>query len=223
MQPIQILPTMTAETASDMVQAILSASDQQVTEKGLADPEASAEFSMASDALNLHRMVWRCNEEWGPEAVDQAFVRHLKAEVCRRRRYDSDDFESALLATRNRVRMPFGWSAVDLALRRAARRPIRLLHPDLATSRLATQIANIARNLQIIQEGEPILLPIKQLRAVLNQRKVVVSGAVMRLLEAGVLTCTNAKYHTGKAREYRFTAREHEHYEEMHSTAPAGA
>jgi hypothetical protein len=223
MQPIQILPTVLAETPFDLVQAVLSASDQQVHDKQLADADARAEFAMAADALNLHRVVWRCTEEWGQDGVGAVFVRQLKADLCRRRRYDPDDFESALLATRARARLPFGWTAVDLALWRAGRGPIRLLHPDLATSRLATQIANIARNLQLIQEGEPILLPIEQLRAVLGQRKVVVSGAVMRLLEAGVLTCVDSKYHTGKAREYRFTGKEHEHYEEVQPAVPLDA
>ena len=44
------------------------------------------------------------------------------------------------------------------------------------------------------------------------QRKVVVSGAVLRLVEAGLLKFINEHYHTGKAREFYFSGIEHEHY-----------
>jgi hypothetical protein len=76
-------------------------------------------------------------------------------------------------------------------------------------------MANVARHLQMIQDADAILLPIEQLRELFGQRKIVISGTVMRLVEAGVLTYVDKNYHTGKAREYRFSGREHEHYEEV--------
>lgn len=166
-------------------------------------------------SLNLHRIIWRCAEEWGINAVIQSLVPSLKKELCRQRGYDPDEFESAMLATRGRARLPFGWTALDLAVFRANKKPIRLLPVELADSRLATLVANIARQLQLIQDADAILLPIEQLRELFGQRKIVISGTVMRLVEAGVLAYVDKNYHTGKAREYRFAGREHEHYEEV--------
>ena len=180
-----------------------------------ADPVAGAEFIIAADALNLHRLIWRCTEEWGVESVSKPLIQQLKTEICRHRRYDPDEFESACHATRYRARLPFGWTALDLALFRAVKRPIRLLHPDVATSTLAARFANVALQLQLIQLDKPILLPIEQLRQLFGVRKIVSSGTVTRLVEAGVLQCVNEKYHTGKAREFLFKGVEHEHYEEV--------
>jgi hypothetical protein len=75
-----------------------------------------------------------------------------------------------------------------------------------------TEIAAIALQLQRLQKEKPILLPIDQLREMFNQRKVVVSGAVLRMVEAGMLKVVDGKYHTGKAREFVFSGVEHEHY-----------
>lgn len=69
------------------------------------------------------------------------------------------------------------------------------------------------RQLQVLRAEEPILLPIDQIRNLLGQRKIVVSGAVQRLVEAGVLAYADKTYHTGKAREYRFVGVEGKHYE----------
>ena len=140
-------------------------------------------------------------------------VRQVKAEICRIRAYDPDDFESALVATKGRARLPFGWTALDLARFRARQEPIRLLDGELANSRLATEIAAIALQLQRLQKEKPILLPIDQVREMFSQRKVVVSGAVLRLVQAGILKVVDGKYHTGKAREFFFSGVEHEHYE----------
>jgi len=75
-----------------------------------------------------------------------------------------------------------------------------------------TTIANIALMLATIQDGDPILLPIDQLRGILQQRKIVISGAVQRLVEAGVLEFKDMNYRTGKAREFRFTGKASEHF-----------
>lgn len=222
MQTIQLTPEVLATTPGELVVAVVNETNRQVNEKGLADPVAVSEFVLAADALNLTRLIWRLREEWGEEAVEQPLVRQLKAETCRARGYNPDEFESAMQAVRKRARLPFGWSAVDLASVRARRNPIRLLDPELATSTLAAAVANVARHLQRIQSEKAILLPIEQLRATFGVRKIVVSGTVSRLIDAGVLRCVDESYHTGKAKEYAFTGKEHEHYEEV-AVTPAGA
>ena len=90
---------------------------------------------------------------------------------------------------------------------------VRLLQPDLAGKKLPTIVANIAYHLSLIQDKDPILLPIDQLREFLQQRKIVVSGVVQRLVEAGVLSFQDRNYRTGKAREFRFTGKSGEHFE----------
>jgi len=213
MRPIALLPDLIAQTPADLAAAALAASDRQIEVKGIEDPAGREEFGISSDALNFQRIAWRCMEEWGAAGFDAKLARHVKAELCRRRGYDPDDFESALLAVRGRARLPFGWTALDLARFRARQQPIRLLDADLAHSRLATELAGIALQLQLLQGDKPILMPVEQLRGLFNQRKVVVSGAVLRLVEARLLCCVDEKYHTGKAREFRFVGQEHEHYE----------
>ena len=212
MRQITLLPNLVAETPAEMAAAVIAASDRQVEVKGIEDPVGRDEFGISSDALNFHRVAWRCAEEWGPQGFDTLLGRQVKAELCRLRGYDPDDFESALLATKNRARLPFGWTALDLARFRARQEPIRLLDAELAHSRLATEIAGIALQLQRLQKEKPILLPIDQLREIFSQRKVVVSGAVLRLVEAGIIRFVDGKYHTGKAREFFFSGVEYEHY-----------
>ncbi|WP_435007951.1 hypothetical protein P12x_005216 [Tundrisphaera lichenicola] len=213
MRQIALLPSLIAEQPADLAAAVVAASDRQVDDKGIEDAVGRDEFGVSSDALNYHRIVWRCAEEWGEGEFDRQLAREVKGEICRRRGYDPDDFESALLATKARARLPFGWTALDLARFRARLNPIRLLDGDLAESRLATEIAAIALQLQHLQKEKAILLPIEQLREMFAQRKVVVSGAVMRLVEAGILRCVDEKYHTGKAREFMFIGEEHRHFE----------
>ncbi|MFI5458102.1 MAG: hypothetical protein ACHRXM_21925 [Isosphaerales bacterium] len=120
------------------------------------------------------------------------------------------------------MRLPFGWTALDLARFRAHKQPIRLLDAGLAHSRLATEIAGIALQLQQLQKEKPILLPIDPLREMFGQRKVVVSGVVIRLVEAGLLRFVDGKYHTGKAREFLFSGQEHQHYAAADSVVAQG-
>jgi hypothetical protein len=222
MRQITLLPNLTAATSADLAAAVIAASDRQVEVKGIKDPVGRDEFGMSSDALNFHRIAWRCAEEWGADGFDARLGRQVKAEICRLRRYEPDDFESALLTTKGRARLPFGWTALDLARFRARQEPIRLLDGELAQSRLATEIAAIAIQLQRLQKDKPIWLPIDQLREMFSQRKVVVSGAVLRLVEAGLLRFVDGKYHTGKAREYFFSGVEHEHYAPVVSPVAEG-
>jgi hypothetical protein len=126
-----------------------------------------------------------------------------------------DDLDSAIQATKGRVRLPFGWTALDLAWMLAQREPLQLLDPSLAGRRVPTAIAGIAYHLQLFQDKEPILLPIDQLRLLLKQRKIVVSGAVQRLVEAKILDYADKSYHTGKAREFRFVGMSGEQFEKL--------
>lgn len=215
MQAIDLGGGVVAATPEALASVVLAASDKQVTEKPIDDPEGRADFLISTDALNYWRMAWRCAAEWGTQGLDETVAGGMKAAICAARGYDADDFDSAIQATRGRARLPFGWTALDLAWKRAQNGPIRLLDPQLAGKRVPTAIAGIARELQALQGEEPILLPIDQLRGMLQQRKIVVSGAVQRLVEAKLLDYADKSYHTGKAREFRFVGVEGEHFERV--------
>ena len=220
-----------ALTPDDIAEVILVDSNKHVEakaaetkSKGLAsfdNSDVRFEFQLSCDALNFVRIRWRYdaeNETHEFEAVAGARVREI---ICEKRGYDLDDFDSALRAVASRARMPYGWTAIEFASRQAQKNPIRLLQPELAGMKLPTLIANIAYQLSLIQGKGAILLPIEQLRAFLHQRKIVVSGVVQRLLEAGVLGYENEYYRTGKAREFRFTGKFGEDVEiEKPSEAP---
>lgn len=105
--------------------------------------------------------------------------------------------------------------ALDLAWRLTQREPIQLLDPSLSGRRVPTVIAGIAYHLQLLQGKEPILLPIDQLRTLLKQRKIVISGAVQRLVEGKLIDYADKSYHTGKAREFRFVGVEDQQYEKL--------
>ncbi len=194
---------------------ILATSDKQVAEKAIANAEARDDFLISTDALNYYRMSWRCSVEWGMPVLDEETATAFKAAICAAREYEVDDFESAIQATRERARLPFGWTALELAWNRSQNEPIRLLDPKLAGKRVPTAIAGIARHLQALRGADPILLPIDQLRAMLEQRKIVISGGVQRLLEAKLLDYADKTYHTGKAREFRFVGIEGQHFERV--------
>jgi hypothetical protein len=215
MAPIELGSGLVATRPTDLVDVILAATEKQVVEKALADAEARVDFTISSNALNYWRIAWRCASEWGTPGLDPAIAEQVKAGICAARGYDPDDFDSALQATKGRARLPFGWTALDLAWHQARRDPIRLLDPALSGRRVPTTIAGIARQLQLLQGDEPILLPIDQIRTLLEQRKIVVSGAVQRLVEGGLLAYADKSYHTGKAREFRFMGVEGEHYEKV--------
>ena len=102
---------------------------------------------------------------------------------------------------------------MDLAQRRLAARPIRLLNPELEASRYAKSIAGLAIYLQEIQMEEPILLPVEQVREWLSAKKVVVAGTITRLVELRLLEMTKAAYNTGSAREFKFIGVEGKDYE----------
>ena len=215
MKPIDFGGGVIAASPDALASIIMVSTDKQVAEKAIEDAEGRADFLISTDALNYWRMVWRCSVEWGTAVAASDIGAAIKAALCVARGYDADDFDSAIEATKGRARLPFGWSALDLAWRLAQQEPIRLMDPGLSGKRVPTAIAGIARQLQLLQGAEPILLPIDQLRAILEQRKIVVSGAVQRLVDAKLLDYADKTYHTGKAREFRFVGIEGEHFEKV--------
>lgn len=213
MQPITLEPGTVSTTPSDLVALIVRETDRQVAEKAIEDPAGRDEFAISSDALNYRRVAWRYAEEMGTGHFPEPLARRVREELCALRGYDPFDFESAVLVVAGRARLPFGWSALEFAQRLSRRNPIRLLDPQLAGKPVPTAISNLAYYLQIIQGEKQILLPIDQLRSFLNLRKVVVSGTVYRLIESGILEAVDSSFHTGKAREFRFSGQQGEHFE----------
>jgi hypothetical protein len=213
MPPLELADGLVATGPSDLVEAVLRATDRQVFAQAIADAEGRDEFQLSSDALNFCRLAWRCAVEWDSAAFREGLAGEVKAGICKARNYEVDDFDSTVQAVKGRARVPFGWTALDLAWHLCRREPIRLLPADLAGKRVPTCIAGMAYHLQMHQEREPILLPIDQIRAILQQRKIVVSGAVQRLLEARILEYADQTYRTGKAREFRFIGEAGVHYE----------
>jgi hypothetical protein len=213
MPPINLAKDITVDSPSGLADVILSVSDAQVASKGIEDPVGRDEFDLSTVALNTNRVIWRCRIEWKDFPSLPEIIEGIKREVCARRGLELDDLDSAIEAVSNRTRLPFGMTAIDLAWRQAQLFPIRLLHPDLAGKRVPTAIANIAYYLDVQQDGKNILLPIDALRAILQQRKIVVGGAVKRLVEAGLVVCVDEKYYTGKAKEFQFIGIEGQHYE----------
>lgn len=197
-------------TTAGIAVVILTASDAQTAGKPIEDPEGAADFRLSTDALNYHRVAWRLREEWGQ--VDEADLERLKTRICQARGYEREEFDAALIATRSRPRLPYGWTAMDLAARRLHTRPIRLMNEDLDASRYAKGVIGLAIHLQELQKEEPILLPVDQVRAILAAKKVVVAGTITKLVESGMLRMTKATYNTGSAREYLFKGVEGKDY-----------
>lgn len=194
---------------AQLADALISASEQQAEAKELDDLNELDDFEMACDALNLWRMQWRLREEFG-EA--ESFVDALRQTICERRGYDHDDFGLALEATEGRARFPFGLDPLQYAYLLSQKQPIRVLRSEVQ-DHLTQQILAIAVQLQKINQPKAVLLPIEQLRAVLNRRKLVVAGAVKRLIKNNLLLEIGEKAHTGKAREFRVIAKEGTDYE----------
>jgi hypothetical protein len=221
MEPILLHPDHPPVSSSDeIVITILRATNAQIAEKNLSNEEAVADFRLSTDALNYHRIEWRIREEQGE--VQQKLLANVRAKLCRNRGYDAEEFDAALTATQERPRLPFGWTAMDLAQRRLAARPIRLLNPDLEASRYAKGIVGLALYLQEIQKDEPILLPVEQVREILAAKKVVVAGTIKKLVELGILEMTKAEYNTGSAREFLFRGVEGKDYEVERGGPKAG-
>lgn len=202
MRPIRLDPEETAETPAGLATIILKATDAQAAEKEIRAAESQADFLISTDALNFHRVEWRCREEWG--TAPQIIFERVKMAICKKRKYDEEEFEAALYATKHRPRLPYGWTAMDLAVHRLSGRPVRFFNSEIEQSRYARGILSLAVHLQEIQKEEPILLPVEQVRAILAAKKVVVAGTIMKLVEMGLLEMTKSTYNTGSAREFRF-------------------
>ena len=193
-------------TSREFASVITAATKAQITDMPISSPEVKADLQLSTDALNLHRLEWRLREEWG--SVESKLINRIKERICKKKGYESEEFEAALLATRNRPRLPYGWTALDLAVKRVETRPIQLLDEDLEASRYAKGILGLAIHLQEIQGDEPILLPVEQVREILSAKKVVVAGTITKLVDMGLLEITKPEYHTGSAREFRFRGEE---------------
>ncbi len=191
-----------ASTSGDFAKVILAATESQTSATEMTDPDALADFVLSTDALNFHRVEWRIREEIG--AVDPVLLGRVKVRICQERKYDPEEFEAALAATQSRPRLPYGWTAMDVAVRRLATKPIRLLNEDLEASRYAKGVVGLAVHLQDIQGKSPILLPVEQVREILKAKKVVIAGTIMKLVDIGLLEMTKATYNTGSAREFLF-------------------
>lgn len=210
--PFALTAEVVVSNMGDLAVEVLHESDRQVTQKGLSDRAQSDEFQMGCDALNAWRILLRLIEDRGQNSADsttQAAFRDLCRLLSEKRGYEWDDFESALNATYERTRLPWGYTSLRLAFQRAKRYPIRLLHPDLTDAPLPTLIAGIAYHLGETQrQPGPILLPVDKVRALLAQRKLVVGGAILRLIQARILEQTSQGYGRGRAREFKFRGRE---------------
>jgi hypothetical protein len=210
-KPVKLSPDRDPVTSSDgIVTVIIKATNAQTAEKTLPNEEAVADFRLSTDALNYHRVEWRLREELGDVPV--TVMQNVRTKLCNKRGYEAEEFDAALIATRERPRLPYGWTAMDLAQRRLASRPIRLLKPELEASRYAKGIIGLAIYLQEIQKEEPILLPVEQVREWLAAKKVVVAGTITKLVELGLLEMTKAEYNTGSAREFIFRGIEGKDY-----------
>jgi hypothetical protein len=211
MQPVQLNPKRPPVTNSDgIVLVLIKATNTQIKEKTLPDDEAVADFRLSTDALNYHRIEWRLREELGGDPL--SVLENVKKKLCAKRGYEREEFDAALIATKERPRLPYGWTAMDVAQRRLAAKPIRLLNAELEASRYAKGIIGLALYLQEIQKDEPILLPVEQVREWLVAKKVVVAGTITRLVQLGILEMTKPEYHTGSAREFRFRGVEGKDY-----------
>ncbi len=211
MQSVQFTPEgVPVTTFSELASVVIAATDAQIEGMRVESDEARADLRLSSDALNLHRVEWRLREEWGE--IDLTMAEKVKGRICKRRGYDAEEFEAALIATKHRPRLPYGWTALDLAVRRLESRPVRLLNADLESSRYAKGVLSLAIHLQDIQGQEPILLPVEQVREILAAKKVVVAGTITKLVEMGLLEMTKAAYNTGSAREFRFRGEEGKDY-----------
>ncbi len=125
----------------DVAEVILVESDKHVEGKvaeakskgasAFENPDVRFEFQLSCDALNFARIRWRYNVENETRNFEEVAGGRVREIICEKRGYDLDDFDSALQAVLSRVRLPFGWTAIEFAFRQAEKEPIRLLQPEL--------------------------------------------------------------------------------------------
>jgi hypothetical protein len=211
--PVIIDGAFAANTVDELTGALIAASDKQFASKIIEDDEERFDFLQACDTFNLWRMKWRLLEEFNDQQLVASIVERLRELICDRRKYDRDEFGLAAEATEERARFPFGLDPLRYAQLLARKNPIRVLKPEIQDP-VSQQILAIAVHLQVINGPfRSVLLPIEQLRAVVRCRKLVVGGAVKRLIKHNMLLEVGEKARTGKAREFKLLAREGEDYE----------
>ncbi len=209
--PVELRPGVEVRSTIDMAELILREALDQVEAKKLENDDDRGEFMLGCIALIYLRLWLRFSEDLDSENPAPEVFHELRKTICQKCRYSAEEFNLAVLAVNERVRLPYGYLPLQLAHLRAIKRPIRLLKEGLGE--VATQIASIALQLQRQQDSDPILLPVEQIRQLLGLRKLVVSGALTQLIRAGILQPTDGTWHTGKAREFRFAGKENEDFE----------
>jgi hypothetical protein len=196
-----------------MAELVLNEATYQVEAKKIDNEDDRSEFMLGCVALIYLRLWLRFSEDLDSENPVPDVFDLLRLTICKKCGYSAEEFNLAIVAVNDRVRLPYGYLPLQLAHLRSTKRPIRLLKEGLGE--LTTQIASIALQLQRQQRNEPIMLPVEKIRQLLGLRKLVVSGALTQLIEAGLLQPTDGTWHTGKAREFRFAGKENEDYEEV--------
>lgn len=210
-----------SSNTTDFAAVVIGATDGQAEEKNFTDQEVIDDFVISSDALNILRVEWRLREEWG--TVDPLVPERIRDKVCKARGYEREELDAALQAVAARPRLPYGWTALQVAAKRLETRPIVLLNSELEASRYARGVLAIAIHLQDIQKAKPILLPVEQVREILTAKKVVVAGTILNLVKLNLLEMTKAAYSTGSAREYKCLAVEGTDFQYIKSGAAAKA
>tara|TARA_R110002111_G_scaffold107056_2_gene165493 strand:+ start:75937 stop:76626 length:690 start_codon:yes stop_codon:yes gene_type:complete len=201
----------TIKTTEDLAQCIIEESQKHIERLSLTDEDKRMDFQISCDGLNLWRLLKRLKEESSSFPIEEIKKKLLEL-ICQKRNYEIDEFLSAIVATKDRPRSALGLGPLEEAFLRSQKSGFKLIVPGLIESKISNDIAAIAYELQKDLGRSNILLPIEQLRVILGRRKVVVSGTVKRLVDAGVVEMVNEKYHTKRAREFRFSGIKDTHY-----------
>lgn len=119
MRPVVLNPNCPpVSSSSEIASVIVNATNGQIAEKSLPDEEAVADLRISTDALNYHRVEWRLREELGE--VLPSLLANVRPKICENRSFEPEEFDAALVATKDRPRLPYGWTAMDLAQRKLA-------------------------------------------------------------------------------------------------------
>jgi hypothetical protein len=210
--PLTLRSDLTVSTKAEMADLIVAEARDQVKAKRLTDKDDRGEFFLGCLALLFLRMRLRVVEDHG-DAIATRVMARVKELVCEKAGCDEDEFDLALVAVKDRPRVPYGLTPLQLALVRAQKKPIRLQAAAVAGSKITALIAALALHLQAMQPDGPIMLPVDDLRVLLELRKLSVSGALMQLVDNGVLRYIDATYHTGRARTFKFVGKEGKDFE----------
>src|SRR5947209_20415979 len=117
---------------AEFARFIIEVTNKQVARQASDDPEERAEFQIACDAFNFRRIVLRLCQDNAVARIDDPFLDEVVKNICSKRHYDADDFESALEAIQHRVRHPFGLQPLEIAFERAKGCPVKLVDQSVA-------------------------------------------------------------------------------------------